>query len=316
MINMGNDHIASNKLLRRVAGISAETDRCARAVCRNHHHKTEVLRMTKMEATAEVKKEKVKKLKQKRDQRKSSLKSKIISSVVALVLVTILLFGVASCVLCYQSTIEGLEQSMAATANATAKSIANGIRSFTNVMQELGRDPAIGDQNISVRVKEAEANAKVTSYGMTAAYVLDTSGNMSSGGDNYAQADFFVAAMQGKTFITTPSTSKATGELVVALSAPIWEDGKVNSEITGVILAIAPGTLLYEAVEGINVSPSGYTYVIDKNGYTIADPDTQLVIDRENIEELAKENTALKSLADIHTKARAGEAGFDRYTYK
>lgn len=272
--------------------------------------------MTKMEATAEVKKEKVKKLKQKRDQRKSSLKSKIISSVVALVLVTILLFGVASCVLCYQSTIEGLEQSMAATANATAKSIANGIRSFTNVMQELGRDPAIGDQNISVRVKEAEANAKVTSYGMTAAYVLDTSGNMSSGGDNYAQADFFVAAMQGKTFITTPSTSKATGELVVALSAPIWEDGKVNSEITGVILAIAPGTLLYEAVEGINVSPSGYTYVIDKNGYTIAYPDTQRVIDRENIEELAKENTALKSLADIHAKARAGEAGFDRYTYK
>ena len=48
----------------------------------------------------------------------------------------------------------------------------------------------------------------------------------------------------------------------------------------------------------------------------IANPDVQLVEDKENIEESAKTDSTMQSLAAIHTRARAGETGFDQYTYK
>lgn len=259
--------------------------------------------------------EKIKAIKKKREKKRSSLKFQIISSVVALVFVIVLLFGGISAYLSYQSTADCLEKSMVTTASATAKSVFNGLSLYTSILKELGKNYVMSAPFASMSEKLAKAKAKVEEGGMTEAFIIDADGVANGGKGNFAGEDFFTTSLQGQTYMSTPMVGEGSGELIVMVSAPIWKDGKENSTVVGVIAATLPATVLYDTVADIKVSAKGYTYIIDKNGYTIADPDIQLVKDKENIEEMAKTNSKMVSLAAVHTKVREGEPGFGRYTY-
>lgn len=259
--------------------------------------------------------EKIKTIKKKREKRRSSLKFQIMSSVVALVFVIVVLFGVISAYLSYQSAADCLEKSMVTTANTAAKSVSNGLSFYTNILKELGKNYVMSAPFASMSEKLAKAKAKVAEGGMTEAYIIDVDGIANSGKGNFADQDFFTISIQGQTYMSTPMVSEGSSELIVMVSAPIWKDGKENSTVAGVIAAALPATVLYDTVADIKVSEAGYTYIIDKNGYTIADPDMQNVMNKENIEEMAKTNPKMASLAAVHTKVREGKPGFDRYTY-
>ena len=100
------------------------------------------------------------------------------------------------------------------------------------------------------------------------------------------------------------------------VSTPVWKNGDVNSSVVGVVAFLVKQETLNKIIENIKVSSNGLAYIIDKDGYTIADCDVQLVVDKENIEEAAKTNTKLQSLANIHSQVRAGKSGFGDYKYK
>lgn len=71
-------------------------------------------------------------------------------------------------------------------------------------------------------------------------------------------------------------------------------------------------------MRSIKVSDNCGAYIIDKNGNTIADLDSEIVKRGENIEQLAAADTSgqagYKTLAKAHESMRAGESGVARYT--
>lgn len=71
-------------------------------------------------------------------------------------------------------------------------------------------------------------------------------------------------------------------------------------------------------MRSIKLSENCGAYIIDKDGNTIADPDSDLVKRGENIEQLAAADTSgqagYKTLVKAHESMRAGESGIARYT--
>ena len=103
-------------------------------------------------------------------------------------------------------------------------------------------------------------------------------------------------------------------DIFLFVSAPIKEGDTIH----GVLYFQCDAQILQSIVEEIQIGEEGESYILDKNGVTIACGDEQAVLEQENITEEAKENPDnqdLQTLASIEAKMLAGETGIAFYTY-
>ena len=80
----------------------------------------------------------------------------------------------------------------------------------------------------------------------------------------------------------------------------------------GVVYFVPPETFLNDIVSSIKVSQNSRTYMINKNGDTIADV-TLDTITTQNVERDAQNDRSLKELAAIHGEMRQGRNGFGSF---
>ena len=156
-------------------------------------------------------------------------------------------------------------------------------------------------------------SAWVEYYGMERGNLLDANGNSLMDGNNYAERDYFQSAMKGEVSVSVPTISKITGELSIMIGAPVWKDGKEGGTIAGVVYFVPRETFLNDIMSSIKVSANSGAYMIDSTGMTIADTTLETVT-VENIEEEAKSDPSLKTLAEMHADMRAGNTGYHDYT--
>ena len=242
-----------------------------------------------------------------------SIQRKIAIRVLSMVGVAALLCGGIGIFTNYNSSQSLLEKNLESTATLAAERVYFELTAYENAVQSLGMVPMLSDENTSVSEKQEVVQQWSDTYGMARANLLDTSGNSLFDGNNYADREYFQKAMEGEVWISTPTISKITGELSIMVAAPLWRDGKVNSEVAGVVYVVPPETFLNNIVNTIHISDNSMAYVISSDGTTIADPDISLVA-KENIEEQAKTDSDYEDLAAIHAKMRNGETGQGSYT--
>ncbi|MEG0777717.1 MAG: methyl-accepting chemotaxis protein [Oscillospiraceae bacterium] len=254
-------------------------------------------------------------VKVKQAKKQKGLKAKILFPIVAMVIIIVVVFAAVSAFLSYKSAIDSLTEALDSSVTLAAQSVSNNLYAYTNIMREIGISPSLTDPEISATEKEAFADSRATSYGMLSSYVLSANGYSARDKKSYADSAFFKASMSGQPYVSAPSVDPETDQLVIIMSAPIWENGITNSKVVGVVAAVAPGEMLSATIKDIHISTNGAAYIIDRNGTTIAHPDMERVRNKENIEEVAKSTPGLKDLAAIHTRAKAGETVFDRYTF-
>lgn len=120
--------------------------------------------------------------------------------------------------------------------------------------------------------------------------------------------------MNGKSFVSDPLVSKITGEVTIIIAAPLWKNGVYNSEVVGVVYFVPKETFLNDIMTAIDVSDNSKAYMINSEGTTIADITLENISALQNIEEDAKKDSSLKSLAQIHSDAHNGTMGFDTYS--
>lgn len=98
----------------------------------------------------------------------------------------------------------------------------------------------------------------------------------------------------------------------------MWEGGLANTKPVGCIYIVPDEEFLNDIVRDIHISENTAAYIIDKDGYTIADVDSSPVLNQENIGKEAEESAHMgrgyETLAAIHRSMKAGEAGFGSYT--
>ncbi|MEG2073704.1 MAG: methyl-accepting chemotaxis protein, partial [Angelakisella sp.] len=103
-------------------------------------------------------------------------------------------------------------------------------------------------------------------------------------------------------------------ELAMIISAPLWQNGIPGTSVVGVIYYLPRSTFLNDIMSTIKVSPTSAAYMIDGQGYTIADANVETVLNRENIEEMSKSDPTLEPLSVMHKNMHNGLSGFGRYT--
>lgn len=241
-----------------------------------------------------------------------SIKQKILCSFLGIVIIISLIFGGGGVLTNLNSTLSSLEQNMISTAFVTADRIDYELKSYKEITAALGMSSELSSSDISAAEKEAIINRWANYYNMERGNLINTSGISLLDGNDYSDRDYFQQAMLGNTYISTPVISKITGELSLIVAAPLWQNGIPNSKIIGVVYLVPHETFLNDIMSSIKISDNSGAYMIDTNGYTIADT-TMDTIAVQNIEQEVSSDPSLSALAKLHASMRQGNNGFGQY---
>ena len=242
-----------------------------------------------------------------------SIRQKLLVCFLALAGAAALICGGVGIATSYSSSQAILQQSMVALAGQTSQRVSYQLQSYKNAVESLGMVPALTNPDTPLEEKQALLNQWVEHYGMMRGNVLSATGMSLFDGNDYSDREYFQQAIQGNTWISTPTVSKITGELSIMVAAPLWQNGQVNGQIAGVVYLVPKETFLNDIMSAIHISENSGAYMLDSEGNTIADV-TMDTVGSENIEQEAQTDSSLSALAEMHTLMRQGQTGFGTYT--
>lgn len=243
-----------------------------------------------------------------------SIKKRITSGILSIIIVLSLILGSIAGILSYISTINALKMSMIETSVIAAERISKEIISYKNIAFEIGSIPKLSDPKVSVSEKQKIIDSRAKAYGFMRGNVLKSDGNSIFDGNNYSDRNYFQAAIKGESFASDPVVSKVTGNMTMIISAPIWKNGIPNTEVTGVVYFVPDENFLNVQMEKMKIGDTGSSYVINKDGLTIAHEDPSIV-GVSNTIKMAETDKELLDLAEIEKSMIKGENDFGKYSY-
>lgn len=242
-----------------------------------------------------------------------SIKSKITVSIVLVLVISLMMLGFINLTLTYGNTMQSIETDLGTIVQVASERVEWEIQAFKNLSSEAGGIAALSDPNVSVEEKKEILAMKAQVYNCQRGNLIDANGQ-GIDGNTYSDREYFVEAMKGNVSVSEPLVSKITGKITIIVGAPLWKDGIVGSEPVGCVYFVPNEEFLNDIMRSIKISDSCRSYMIDKEGNTIADLDGETILNGENITEAAAEDKSLAALSDIHEKMISGETGFDVYS--
>lgn len=240
-----------------------------------------------------------------------SLKTKILAPVLILALVGFAVIGVGSYMIA-QKAILGLVEDVAYGKVDKLAGIAD--EKFEKWMSEvkfLAAADAAKSMDLEGFIRYLDDPLrKETIKHFDAVLIANTTGACrgNDGADvNIGDRDYFAAAMQGKSSISDPVVSKATGKPIVIVAAPVVDDvGKV----VGIVGGNIDISSISDMINAERLGDSGYGFMLNKEGLMIAHPDQAKVLVNK-IQEYESE-----SLVAMGQKMISGETGVDYYDFE
>lgn len=211
-----------------------------------------------------------------------------------------------------RSTISAIEKTLTEVTELAAAAAQNMISTYTLTIAEMASNPVLYDEETSLEQKQAFIQAKVEQYGMRFGGMTDETGYDAVHNVDISGHAFFQEAVKGNSYISSPFI---TGDdMFLMVSAPVKEGDAIH----GVLYFQCDNYILQSIVEEIQIGEEGESYILNKEGVTIACGDEQAVWDQENIaQEAARSNDQdLQALAEVEKKMTAGESGIAHYSYE
>lgn len=246
---------------------------------------------------------------------RETIKGKITISVLALVIISLTVLGIVTSVLNNHSTNSTLERNMKATARVASERVEWEMTSYRNLAADLGLMTRLSREDVSVEEKQEIIDERVRANELTRGNILDRNGISIFSGEDFSDRDYFQKAMTGVSCVSEPLVSKITGKISIIIAAPMWKDGIMGTEVTGVVYLVPDENFLNDIMVATNVSKNGSAYMIDSEGTVIAHKDMKLVEQKDNTIEAAKTDSSLKRLAKLEEKMTAGKTGVGTYRY-
>ncbi len=244
-----------------------------------------------------------------------SIKTKMILVVCLLITISLALVGGIVSALMYTSSMSMLQKTMAETATVASSMVYEYLETFKTVANETGLVARLSNEDISASEKRDILTAKMQQYDFLAGNITNEEGKGIISSADISDKEYFKSAMEGQTTVSNVMYNEGLGQYSLVVSAPLWKDGKPNTKVMGVVYFDMDAKVLSDLTNEITVGDTGGTYMIDKDGYTIAHKNLQLVLDRGNTIAELKDDPELAQLAEIEKKMIAGETGFGTYAY-
>lgn len=233
---------------------------------------------------------------------------------------TFLLIIVAVCAslgyLSYYQSSKGLlaaiTNDLQAQADAATQLVEAKIEGNFNVLEGIAKNEAIQKMDWSkipgILVVESLRS------GFLDVGVADLEGKLTFGNGiivDISDQPYFAQALEGQSCISDPIISKVTGNLEIIQAVPI-EQG----ETMGILVARTALDRLSVLISNIKIGKTGYAFMLNREGTTIAHPDLKLVVKQENILKDTVGKAEFQQLRDIEKRMIAGEKGWGEYTYQ
>ncbi len=211
------------------------------------------------------------------------------------------------------STISAIEKTLTETTELAASTAQNMISTYTLTIAEIASNPTLYDPKTSLEQKQEFIQSKVEAYYMRFGGMADAEGYDAVHDVDISGEPFFQEAVNGANYMSSPYV--VGDDMFLVVSAPVKEGDTVH----GVLYFQCDTYILQSIVEEIQIGEEGESYILDKNGVTIACGDKQAVVEQENIIKEAASNPRnrdLQTLAAGEKKMIAGESGIAFYSYE
>ena len=129
--------------------------------------------------------------------------------------------------------------------------------------------------------------------------------------------DYFRRAMAGEKNIEVVF-SRLSGRLMVMLAVPVFRNDTPGAPVIGVLIALKDGgRALSDVVANLkSTMPSGYSYLVDREGTIIAHRNTEYVTSQFNPIKAAETDASYKAWGDLTSTALRTRYGASRYSYE
>ncbi len=206
-----------------------------------------------------------------------------------------------------KAILEKVENHLMDKAENTVNIINGRISSLFQFLEGISRLPFLRDADVS-NLEKARLLKKETKFNKTFKniYTVERSGDFyfeNGRKVSYANDRWFSISRDGKSHITEPFYDKMNNNaFVMRVSVPIYGSKR---EVTGVLCADIDGCWLSDIIKDILIGETGYCYVLDKNGVTLADEENEYVKAFENTILASKQDKTLSSQAEMEKVALA-----------
>ncbi|MBZ4663654.1 MAG: methyl-accepting chemotaxis protein [Caloramator sp.] len=245
-----------------------------------------------------------------------SLKQKLLLTSTALIVTISIGVSLVSMFVSKNSLIKTVNMTLPEVAQQAAESVENAIKANLISLETIASDKTFTNEMVPLNEKlNILAKAKLQ-YNYIGVSYVDAKGNLTdTDGNSFSIAgqESFEKAMKGISNISDPIISKVDGSILVLYTVPVKND---KGQVIGCISAARDGNEISNYSNDIKFGKSGQAFILDRTGNIIAHNNRQLVLDKFNAIEKAKQDKSLKELADIFRKMIAGEKGAGEYIYQ
>jgi len=208
-----------------------------------------------------------------------------------------------------------IDESMQQLAVQTSNVIEERFQGVLSGMQSFALNRELWD----VPGNEAEIKGLLREFaelnGHDYAYITAADGIGYTSQDNptdIRERAYFPIVMGGDTFITEPTLSVSTGQLVILYVVPMRDD---KGNVIGVLGAGRNGLRLTDMIADVTYGETGNAFVLGRTGTLIASQKTDLVTEGFNILEAAETNAEYESMMPQTEAMVAGQTGIDQFKF-
>ena len=225
--------------------------------------------------------------------------------------------GSLSIIIARKAVTEKIEKHLNDKAKDVSEILDGRMKDFFHFIEVVSRNPILQDKDVSWREKSAylkkEASLNVDIQILT---VVDINGNFySNDGRIFSVADrnYFKSAKSGVNYVSRPYNSRVDNSLIVTVAVPMFDE---NHNVVSVLCADLAGRWFSNTIKDIVVGETGYCYIIDNEGLTIAHKDFSAVENKHNMIEEGKRDAKLASLSKFLQEAlQSSESEVGYYDY-
>lgn len=241
-----------------------------------------------------------------------SIEKRIAYWMVLMVAVTAVVLGIMAGVCSYFSASSALEVTLNESSTLAASRVSAELKEYVAIAYETGSIARLADPERAVEDKKDIVQQRVEDHSFTKGTIVDANGMDLFEGVDLSDREYFKECMKGNTYVSTPTISKVTGELAVMVAAPLWEGGIPHTTPVGVVVYTPYSDFLDDVMRGLDIGERGTAFMVDSAGNTIAHYEAGTA-GKQNIIELAKQDSKLKKLGQIVQDMTTLSDGFNTY---
>ncbi|MEA1959751.1 MAG: methyl-accepting chemotaxis protein [Bacillota bacterium] len=231
----------------------------------------------------------------------------------SLILIICLVLGVLGTHLAYTNATKGIVSKLSDRAHDSSKLIARDVEANVQLIKTIANRNVIKTMDWETQFPALEQELKNQGYVQMG--IAESDGQLRFSDNlrvNISDQDYFLQALSGKTTLSDPEWSTSIKDMVIYVASPIEKD----NQIQGVLVGALKADNLNQIIKEIEIGQTGYVFVINGQGTTIANPVKELVLNQDNAIKNAEKNEEFASLAFIEQEMIKGEEGYDIYTYE